>query len=90
MSVGDEVLAEGDNELIPVQVISISSYTMQGNIFTLFYPSYFKIKKTFNLYHYCLVSHEYMQMSQGLLGLCCLIETRDRIERITLTAVLFN
>ena len=29
-------------------------------------------------------------MSQGLLGLCCLIETRDRIERITLTAVLFK
>ena len=29
-------------------------------------------------------------MSQGLLGLCCLIETRDRIERITLTAVLFE
>ena len=29
-------------------------------------------------------------LSQGLLGLCCSIETRDRIERITLTAVLFN
>ena len=29
-------------------------------------------------------------MSQGLLGLCCSIETRDRIERITLTAVLFD
>ena len=29
-------------------------------------------------------------LSQDLLGLCCLIETRDRIERITLTAVLFN
>ena len=29
-------------------------------------------------------------MSQGLLGLCCLIETRDRIEGITLTAVLFE
>ena len=29
-------------------------------------------------------------MSQGLLGLCCLIETRDCIERITLTAVLFE
>ena len=29
-------------------------------------------------------------LSQGLLGLCCLIETRDRIERITLTAVLFD
>ena len=29
-------------------------------------------------------------MSQDLLGLCCLIETRDRIERITLTAVLFD
>ena len=32
----------------------------------------------------------WMVMSQGLLGLCCLIETRDRIERITLTAVLFD
>ena len=30
------------------------------------------------------------KMSQGLLGLCCLIETRDRIERITWTAVLFD
>ena len=30
------------------------------------------------------------KMSQGLLGLCCLIETRDRIERFTLTAVLFD
>ena len=29
-------------------------------------------------------------MSQGLLGLCCSIETRDCIERITLTAVLFD
>ena len=29
-------------------------------------------------------------MSQGLLGLCCSIETRDCIERITLTAVLFE
>ena len=29
-------------------------------------------------------------MSQGLLGLFCSIETRDRIKRITLTAVLFN
>ena len=29
-------------------------------------------------------------MSQGLLGLCCSIETRDCIERITLTAVLFG
>ena len=29
-------------------------------------------------------------LSQGLLGLCCSIETRDRIERITLTAVLFD
>ena len=29
-------------------------------------------------------------VSQGLLGLCCLIDTRDRIERITLTAVLFE
>ena len=30
------------------------------------------------------------KMSQGLLRLCCSIETRDRIERITLTAVLFD
>ena len=30
------------------------------------------------------------KMSQSLLGLCCSIETRDRIERITLTAVLFD
>ena len=29
-------------------------------------------------------------MSQGLLGLCCLIETRDHIEIITITAVLFE
>ena len=29
-------------------------------------------------------------MSQGLLGICCWIETRDRIERITLTAALFD
>ena len=29
-------------------------------------------------------------MSQDLLGLCCLIETRDRIKIITITAVLFN
>ena len=29
-------------------------------------------------------------MSQGLLGLCRSIETRDPIERITLTAVLFD
>ena len=29
-------------------------------------------------------------VSQGLLGLCCSIETRDHIERITLTAVLFE
>ena len=29
-------------------------------------------------------------LSKGLLGLCCLIETRDCIERITLTAVLFE
>ena len=27
---------------------------------------------------------------RGLLGLCCSIETRDRIEIITITAVLFN
>ena len=30
------------------------------------------------------------KMSQGLLGLCCLIETRGHIEIITLTAVLFE
>ena len=30
---------------------------------------------------------KYIVMSQGLLGLCCSIETRDCIERITLTAV---
>ena len=30
------------------------------------------------------------KMSQGLLGLCCSIETRDCIERIILTAVLFE
>ena len=30
------------------------------------------------------------KMSQGLLGLCCSIETRDRIEIITITAVLFE
>ena len=29
-------------------------------------------------------------MSQGLLGLCCSIETRDHIEIITITAVLFE
>ena len=29
-------------------------------------------------------------MSQDLLGLCCLIETRDHIKVITITAVLFN
>ena len=29
-------------------------------------------------------------LSQGLLGLCCSIETRDRIEIITITAVLFE
>ena len=29
-------------------------------------------------------------VSQGLLGLCCSIETRDRIEIITITAVLFE
>ena len=29
-------------------------------------------------------------MSQGLLGLCCLIETRDRIEIITLAAIFFG
>ena len=30
------------------------------------------------------------KMSQGLLGLCCSIETRDCIEIITITAVLFE
>ena len=29
-------------------------------------------------------------LSQGLLGLCCSIETRDHIEIITITAVLFE
>ena len=29
-------------------------------------------------------------MSQGLLGICCSIETRDHIEIITITAVLFE
>ena len=29
-------------------------------------------------------------LSQGLLGLCCSIETRDHIEIITRTAVLFE
>ena len=32
----------------------------------------------------------FLQMSQALLGLCCLIETRDRIEIISITAVLFE
>ena len=32
----------------------------------------------------------YDNMSQGLLGLCCSIETRDRNEIITLTAALFE
>ena len=30
------------------------------------------------------------KMSQGLLGLCCLIESRDRIEISNITAVLFE
>ena len=29
-------------------------------------------------------------LSQGLLGLCCSIETRDHVEIITITAVLFD
>ena len=33
---------------------------------------------------------EALLLSQGILGLCCSIETRDHIERITLTAVLFD
>ena len=33
---------------------------------------------------------QWFVMSQGLLGLCCLIETRDRIEIITLTATSFE
>ena len=32
----------------------------------------------------------FITLSHGLLGLCCSIETGDRIERITLTAVLFK
>ena len=35
-------------------------------------------------------AHKHMYVSQGLLGLCCSIETRDRIEIITITAVLFD
>ena len=31
MSKDDEVLVEGENDLIPEQVISVSSITMQGN-----------------------------------------------------------
>ena len=37
-----------------------------------------------------LMIEVYEFLSQGLLGLCCPIETRDHIERITLTAVLFE
>ena len=40
---------------------------------------FFKVENISNLY-----------MSQGLLGLCCSIETRDRIAIITITAVLFK
>ena len=38
----------------------------------------------------CLSSSPEKLMSQGLLGLCCSIETRDRVEIITITAVLFE
>ena len=34
LTVGDEVLVQEDNELIPVQVTNISSMTMQGNYFS--------------------------------------------------------
>ena len=41
-------------------------------------------------YEYIIVDVNRGYMSQGLLGLCCSIETRDCMERITLTADLFE
>ena len=79
---------------IPPGIRSMSGrYASYWNAFLLLIKIYMQICKTriicqpqkvTNL----LTSHRLL--SQGLLGLCCSIETRDRIERITLTAVLFE
>ena len=51
---------------------------------------YSDVSSAFALDFFHLILKTEILMSQGLLGLCCSIETIDRIERITLTAVLFE